>query len=163
MFVSTHLTAPHVTSWSTAALASGLLFTGPMGHGSNGLIMNNAGEPVWVEPTGAGVMDLGVQTFEGQPVLTFWTGTGIGGDGLGKGVIMDNAYRTVAEVQTGNGIQADLHEFTLTFNGTALLTSYSVIEQDLSVMGGPSKGYMYNCHVQEVDVRIWAVLLDWNA
>jgi hypothetical protein len=78
-FMTTHLTTPHVASWSTAASAPGLLFTGPMGHGSNGLIMNNAGEPVWMEPSGAGVMDLRTQTFEGQPVLTFWTGQGIGG------------------------------------------------------------------------------------
>jgi len=162
-FLSTHLTAPHVTSWATAAPASGLLFTGPMGHGSNGLIMNDAGEPVWMEPTGAGVMDLRVQTFEGRPVLTFWTGTGIGGHGLGKGVVMDSAYRTIHEVQAGNGIQADLHEFTLTSNGTALLTSYPTIQQDLSALGGPAAGYMYNCHVQEVDVRTGAVLLDWNA
>jgi len=162
-FLSTHLTAPHVTAWSTATPAPGLLFTGPMGHGSNGLIMNDAGEPVWMEPTGAGVMDLRVQALDGQPVLTFWTGTGIGGHGLGKGVIMDNAYRTLHEVQTGNGIQADLHEFTLTSNGTALLTSYPTIQQDLTAADGPPAGYMYNCHVQEVDVRTGTVLLDWNA
>jgi hypothetical protein len=162
-FVTTHLTTPHVTSWSTAATAPGLLFAGPMGHGSNGLIMNDAGEPVWMEPTGAGVMDLRVQTFEGQPVLTYWTGQGIGGHGLGKGVIMDSSYRQIAEVDTGNGMQADLHEFTLTSAGTALLTSYPTIQHDLSSMGGSAKGYMYNCHVQEVDVRSGEVLLDWNA
>ena len=92
-FMTTKLTTPHVTSWSTAATASGLLFAGPMGHGSNGLIMNDVGEPVWMEPTGAGVMDLRVQTFEGQPVRTYWSGNGIGGHGLGKGVIMDSSYR----------------------------------------------------------------------
>lgn len=162
-FVSTHLTAPHVASWSTAAPASGLLFTGPMGHGSNGLIMNNVGEPVWVEPSGAGVMDLRVQSFEGRPVLTFWTGTGVGGHGLGKGVIMDSAYRTIAEVKAGNGMQADLHEFTLTSAGTALLTAYPTIQHDLGAVGGPTAGYMFNCHVQEVDVRSGAVLLDWDA
>ena len=162
-FVSTHLTTPHVASWSTAATASGLLFAGPMGHGSNGLIMNDVGEPVWMEPTGAGVMDLRVQTFEGQRVLTFWAGQGIGGHGLGKGRILDSSYRTIAEVNTGNGTQADLHEFTLTSAGTALLTSYPTIQHDLSSVGGSAMGYMYNCHVQEVDVRSGEVLLDWNA
>lgn len=162
-FVTTQLTTPHVTSWSTAATATGLLFTGPMAHGSNGLIMNNAGEPVWIEPTGAGVMDLRVQTFEGQPVLTFWTGQGIGGHGLGKGVLIDASYRQIAEVTTGNGMQADLHEFTLTSAGTALLISYPTIQHDLTSVGGSATGYMYSCHVQEVDVRTGEVLLDWSA
>ncbi|WP_284974617.1 arylsulfotransferase family protein [Arthrobacter sp. efr-133-TYG-104] len=162
-FVTTHLTAPHVASWSTGSSAPGLLFTGPMGHGSNGMIMNNVGEPVWLEPTGAGVMDLRVQSFEGQPVLTYWTGTGVGGHGMGKGVIMDSSYRIIAQVTAGKGMQADLHEFTLTTAGTALLTAYPTVQHDLSAVGGPVAGNMFNCHVQEVNVRTGAVLLDWDA
>jgi hypothetical protein len=116
-----------------------------------------------MEPTGAGVMDLRVQTYQGQPVLTYWTGKGIGGHGAGKGVIKDSGYRTVAEVDAGGGLQADLHEFRLTPRGTALLTAYPTATHDLSALGGPSDGYIYDCHVQEVDIATGKLLFDWAA
>lgn len=162
-FVSTALTAPRVASWANGPTGSGLLFVGPMGNGSNGLIMDNRGEPVWMEPTGSGVTDLRVQTFEGKPVLTYWTGIGKGGHGEGKGVIKDASYRTIAEVNAGNGLQADLHEFTITAAGTALMISYPTIQHDLTSVGGPAQGYMFDCHVQEIAIRSGAVLFDWTA
>ncbi|MCY0904686.1 arylsulfotransferase family protein [Arthrobacter sp. H14-L1] len=162
-FVSTQLTAAHVSSWATAATAAGLIFAGPQGHGSSGLIVDNHGEPVWMEPTGVGVTDLRVQTFEGKPVLTYWTGTGTGGHGMGSGSILDTGYQPVAQVNAGNGLKADLHEFTLTEAGTALLIAYPTVPYDLRPVGGPANGFIYDCHVQEVDVRSGAVLLDWSA
>ncbi|MEA5454453.1 arylsulfotransferase family protein [Sinomonas sp. JGH33] len=162
-FVSTKLTTPHVNVWSSSPTASGLLFAGPMGHGSNGLIMDNQGHPVWLEPTGAGVTDLRVQTYRGQQVLTYWSGQGIGGHGEGVGVIKDSAYRTIAQVSAGDDVKADLHEFTLTPRGTALLTAYPTIQRDLSALGGRTDGYLYDCQVQEVDIATGTVLFAWKA
>ncbi len=162
-FVSTRLTTPHATSWATSATAAGLIFAGPMGHGSNGLILDSHAEPVWMEPTGAGVTDLRVQTFEGQPVLTYWTGKGIGGHGQGTGTILDTSYKTIAQVNAGYGLKADLHEFTLTSAGTALMTSYPTVANDLRSVGGPANGFIYDCHVQEINVRSGEVLFDWSA
>jgi hypothetical protein len=161
--VSTKLTTPHVTSWGADQAAPGLVFATPQGHGSGGVILDGGSRPVWMEPGGAGVMDLRVQTFEGNPVLTYWQGTISGGHGAGKGVILDTAYRTVASVSAGNGLSIDLHEFKLTDAGTALLIAYPMVQADLSAVGGPAKGYMLDCHVQEIDVRSSAVLLDWTA
>jgi hypothetical protein len=162
-FTTTKLTAPRVSIWTSAATAPGLLVTGPMGHGTNGLIMDNSGAPVWMEPTGAGVTDLRVQTYKVNPVLTYWSGKGIGGHGEGVGIIKDTGYTTIAQVSAGGGLKADLHEFTLTSAGTALLTSYPTVQADLTPLGGPAAGYMYDCHVQEVDVASGAVLFDWTA
>ncbi|MBL0705258.1 arylsulfotransferase family protein [Sinomonas cellulolyticus] len=162
-FTSTKLTAPHVSIWNDRPTAPGLLFTGPMGHGTNGLIMDNSGAPVWMEPTGAGVTDLRVQTYRGRPVLTYWSGKGIGGHGEGVGVVRDTTYTTIAQVSAGGGLKADLHEFTLTQAGTALLTSYPTVRKDLTPLGGPAAGYMYDCHVQEVDIASGTVVFDWTA
>ncbi|MDQ4501054.1 arylsulfotransferase family protein [Sinomonas sp. ASV322] len=162
-FVSTKLTTPHVNVWSSSPSAPGFLFAGPMGHGSNGLIMDNQGHPVWLEPTGAGVTDLRVQTYHGESVLTYWSGKGTGGHGEGVGVIKDSSYRTIAQVSAGDGVKADLHEFTLTQRGTALLTAYPTVRRDLSALGGRTDGYMYDCHVQEVDVATGTVLFAWKA
>lgn len=162
-FTSTKLTTPHVSVWNNAPTAAGLLFTGPMGHGSNGLIMDDSGTPVWIEPTGVGVTDLRVQTYRGKPVLTYWTGVGIGGHGEGVGIIKDSSYTTIAQVVAGDGLKADLHEFTLTDAGTALITSYPTIQTDLSGVGGPAAGFIYDCHAQEIDLATGEVLFDWTA
>lgn len=162
IFVSTPLTTPHVTSWGADQAAPGLVFATPLGHSSGGVILDSGSQPVWMEPGGAGVMDLRVQTFEGNPVLTYWQGAvKDGGYGAGTGVILDTAYRTVASVSAGNGLSTDLHEFQLTAAGTALLIAYPMVQADLSAVGGPAKGYMLDCNVQEIDVRSGAVLLDW--
>ena len=162
-FVSTKLTTPHVTSWGAGQTAPGLVFATPQGHGSAAVILDSGSRPVWMEPSGAGAMDLRVQTFEGKQVLTYWQGTSEGGHGAGKGVILDSAYRTVASVSAGNGLSIDLHEFRLTDAGTALILAYPTAQADLTAVGGPAKGYLLDCHVQEVDVRSGAVLLDWKA
>ncbi|MBT2533014.1 hypothetical protein J7E83_12965 [Arthrobacter sp. ISL-48] len=161
VFLSTKLTTPHVTSWGAGQTAPGLVFATPQGHGSSAVILDSASRPVWMEPSGAGAMDLRVQTFEGKPVLTYWQGTSEGGHGAGKGIILDTAYRTVASISAGNGLSIDLHEFRLTDAGTALLLAYPTVQADLSAVGGPAKGYLLDCHVQEIDVRSGAVLLDW--
>ncbi len=162
-FVSTDLTTPVVTSWRTGTTAPGLIFVTQQVKGFNGLIMEEAGEPVWIEPTTSNITDLKVQQFEGRPVLTYWTGTSTGGHGAGVGTILDDTYTKVATVQAGNGLDADLHEFNLTAQGTALMTIYTVKKADLSTIGGAADGYIYDCHVQEVDVRTGRVLLDWSA
>jgi hypothetical protein len=162
-FVSTDLTAPEVTSWKTGTTAPGLLFVTQQAKGFNGLIMRETGEPVWIEPTKANITDLKVQTYRGGPVLTYWTGTSRAGQGAGTGTILDASYTTIATVSAGNGLDADLHEFHLTRRGTALITIYVAKPADLRPIGGPKKGYVYDCHVQEIDVATGELLLDWSA
>lgn len=161
-FESTDLTVPAVTTWKTGTTAPGLLFVTQQVKGFNGLIMRESGEPVWIEPTKANVTDLTVQTYRGEPVLTYWTGKSTGGHGAGEGVILDTTYTEVARVSAGGGVDADLHEFNLTDRGTALITVYEAVPGDLRPLGGPKKGYLYDCRVQEVDIATGRVLLDWK-
>lgn len=162
-FVSTDLTVPAVTSWKTGTTAAGFLFVTQQVKGFNGAIMRENGEPVWIEPTKANVTDLKVQTFQGKPVLTYWTGKSFGGHGDGTGKILDDTYATVATVTAGGDLDADLHEFNLTDRGTALITVYATKPADLRPVGGVKNGYVMDCHVQEIDVESGRVLLDWSA
>ncbi|MFJ8895338.1 arylsulfotransferase family protein [Leifsonia sp. NPDC102414] len=162
-FVSSDLTVPAITSWKTGTTAPGFVFVTQQVTGFNGAIVRENGEPVWIEPTKANVTDLKVQTYRGEPVLTYWTGKSTGGHGAGQGKILDPTYATIATVSAGNGLDADLHEFNLTDRGTALVTVYATKPADLSSIGGPKNGYLYDCHVQEIDVETGKVLLDWDA
>jgi hypothetical protein len=163
-FKSTDLKAQSVVTRQLGETAPGYLFIEPeTAEIFHGMIMDNSGEAVWIGPPGVQMTDVKVQTFEGKPVLTFWSGTVDLGHGDGVGNILDASYRTIAKVKTGPGMHADLHEFHLTPWGTALMTAYPTAKADLTPVKGPRDGYIMNCHVQEVDVKTGAVLLDWSA
>lgn len=164
-FVSTQLRAPQTTVWRKegAALSAGLLFTTPRTPTFRSVIYDDTGSPVWIEPDGNASTELRVQEYQGQRVLTYWTGEILEGTGNGKGVLLDDRYRVVAEVRAGNGVLADIHEFQLTSRGTALITSYPTLPFDLTPVDGPAEGWIWGGRLQEVDVATGEVLLDWEA
>ncbi len=163
-FVSTALTVPAVTAWSAGAVdpSPGYYFLSPRDKVFTAAIFDNAGEPVWISDAGVDTADFRVQKYRGKPVLTYWTGRVDSGNGQGAGVILDTAYREIARVPGGNGMMADLHEFHLTSDGTALLTTYPAQKIDLSSVGGPKDGWAFACRIQEIDIETGEVLLDWN-
>jgi hypothetical protein len=163
-FKSTSLKAQTVVTRQLGETSPGYLFIEPeTGSTFHGMIMENNGEAVWIGPHDLQMTDVKVQTFDGRPVLTYWSGTVILGHGKGVGNILDTSYRQIATVRTGPGMDADLHEFHLTPWGTALMTAYPTAKADLTSVKGPKDGFIMDCHVQEVDVRTGKVLLDFTA
>jgi hypothetical protein len=166
------LRAPAVTVTRPAVGAgagAGDLFVanqnGPSGSGP--MIVDPSGQLVWFHPLPPGLeaADFRVQTYGGLPVLTWWQG-GLGagvGIGLGEDMIFDTSYRRVAEVRAGNGLSADLHEFQLTPQGTALITAYYPVYWDMSAVHGPRRGVVLDAVVQEIDVRTGLVMFQWDS
>jgi hypothetical protein len=156
-----------------AGLAPGLVFLGAKdlspspGEEGGPLVVDLHGHPVWFRPLPPGrvASDFRVQRFQGRPVLTWWQGRSIAGNGHGEGedVIADTSYHVIARVHAGDGYRADQHSFTLTPQGTALITAYHVTRRDLSPVGGPPDGKVYDGIVQEIDVATGRVLLDWHS
>jgi hypothetical protein len=103
-----------------------------------------------------------VQRYGGRPVLTWWEGGTNIGTGFGEGVILDQSYREVLRVRTGNGYRAGLHEFLLTPRGTALMIMYSFVRADLSEVGGPADGAALDGVVQEIDLQTGLVMFEWH-
>jgi hypothetical protein len=143
----------------------GLTFLAPKQAGAQkgALILDDDGEVVWASPSDATVADFRVQTYRGEPVLTWWEGRSLGGYGEGEFVIADAAYREVARIPAGEGLAGDLHEFALTDEGTALVLAYEREPVDLSGVDGPRDGHMLNNYVQEIDIATGEVLLNWSA
>ncbi|MGH9228954.1 MAG: arylsulfotransferase family protein [Acidimicrobiales bacterium] len=161
------VTPPAIHTVSSTSPTPGFVFLAPKRAGAQAgpLIVDDRGETVWSAPVGGSdvAADLRVQTYDGEPVLTWWEGRSAEGRGEGELVIVDRRYREVARLQTGNGRQADFHEFRLTDEGTALLIAYSPESADLSAVGGPQRGYEFENYVQEVDVATGEVLMEWRA
>jgi Arylsulfotransferase (ASST) len=135
------------------------------GSQSGPMILDGQGRLVWFDPlpSGQSATDVTVQSYRGQPVLTFWQGTITSGHGDGEDVILNRSYQAVATVRAGNGYQADLHEFAITPQGTALITAYQPVRANLSSIGGPPDGSVLDSVVQEVDIRTGRVLWEWHA
>jgi Arylsulfotransferase (ASST) len=158
-----------VTVPATNPSAGDVFVTSATGPGQNGpMILEPNGTLVWFKPvpTGVNTADLRVQQYEGNPVLTWWEGQIIDGHGRGEDYIYNSAYEPVATVHAGNGLQADLHEFDLTPQGTALISAYEPIHWSLSSIGSPpapSDGLLNDCVVQEIDVRTGLVMFEWHA
>jgi hypothetical protein len=162
------LVPPAVAATTTrSGTAPGMVFVAPKGgRGQDGpMILDGAGHVVWFKPAGnrEEVTDFRVQTYQGRPVLTWWQGRLVGGEGRGEGVIYDEHYRPVRRVRAGNGFSADLHEFQLTPQGTALLLSYDRVKRDLRAYGGSRDGTVVDGVVQEVDVATGLVLFEWHS
>ena len=156
--------------------APGDIFTGPFSIPVPGkppvpsqkgaLISDGRGQVVWFHPLpGTDTLaDLKVQTFRGQPVLTWWQGqvypTGFG---YGKEILMDNSYRLLGQVSPGNGYQTDLHDFIVTPQQTAWLIAYTPVATDLRSVKGPARASTLDNIVQEVDLPTGLVMWEWHS
>ncbi|HEY3865044.1 MAG TPA: arylsulfotransferase family protein [Solirubrobacteraceae bacterium] len=163
------LRPPTVTvTASSPATAPGEIFTAPYdGPGQSGpMILDPDGGLIWFKalPKYTSATNLRVQEYAGKPVLTWWQGDiSVHGFGQGEDVILDDAYAEIAHVRAQNGLQADLHEFQLTPQGTALITAYEPIRCDLASVGGSADGAVTDGTFQEIDVRTGLVMFQWTS
>jgi hypothetical protein len=162
------LHAPLVTvTASSPAQAPGDLFVAPYsGPGQDGpMIVDSSGSLVWFDPLPSGTesANLQVQQYEGRPVLTWWQGY-IPPQGFGQGedVVADSSYRQILRMRAGNGMLADLHDFDITPQNTALLTAFDPIRCNLSSVGGPSNGAVTDSLFQEIDLKTHLVRREWH-
>ncbi|MFL5823063.1 MAG: arylsulfotransferase family protein [Solirubrobacteraceae bacterium] len=157
---------PALTVTSDADSRSGDFFlTVGSAHVNGLMILNAQGKLLWFRPIHhGGGENLQVQTYRGHHVLTWWQGhLTPEGASAGKDMIMSRSYRTLAVVRAGNGYSADLHEFQITPQGTALLDAQTVRAADLRTVGGPTSGSVLDCIIQEVDIPTERVLWEWHA
>ncbi len=160
------LTPPQILVQVPAgAVTPGLLFYTPSnGMGSDGpAIFTNEGDLVWLRPdSGTQVTNLHVIELAGKPALAWWEGVVNGGIGTGDVVIADDTYREISRVRAGNGRRADLHEFHLTGNGTALLLADGGVSGTSALGGAGLAGEVMDCAVQEIDLASGAIRFEWH-
>jgi hypothetical protein len=156
-----------VTAQSPGTSAGDIFLTPINVFGQAGpLIVDARGQPVWFQPTPGKeqAFNFGVQRYEDRPVLTWWQGVvSSRGYGVGEDVIANGSYRESVLVKAGNGYRADMHDFLVTPQGTALLLIYDPLRADLSSIGGPRDGEVMDTAVQELDIRTGLVLFEWHS
>jgi Arylsulfotransferase (ASST) len=148
--------------------APGDIFLAPqLGPIQNGpMIADPNGRLVWFKPQrrNTWVTDFRVQSYGGQPALTWWQGNETAGTGIGEGVIDNSHYQQIATVKAANGLSEDLHEFALTPQNTALITAYYPVYWDTSsIRRGSKRAIVLDGVVQEIDIATGLVLFQWNS
>jgi hypothetical protein len=160
---------PPVTILTEGNVGHGDFFISPFGqqatYANGPEILDQQGNVVWFQavPAGQEAADFRTQTYRGQPVLTWWQGTGLGGLAKGTDYIYNDHYQQIATVNAGNGFSADGHEFLITPQNTALVLAYATATADLSSIGGPSSQTVIDGIVQEIDIPTGKVLFQWKA
>src|SRR5215212_35199 len=160
--------SPPVAEVATRAhgTAPGYVFVAPQtgGAGQGGsLIVDDRGEVVWFRPLPAvfgRAMDLKVQSYKGNPVLT-WMETP--GEVASEYVIADSTYREIARIRAANGYDGDHHEFLISPQDTALITIYNAVPQDLTSVGGLQNGLAWQGIIQELDIETGEVIYEWRS
>jgi hypothetical protein len=137
---------------------------GPGRYGA--FIYTPQGRLVWFRQLSGGLSaeNLSVQSYEGQPVLTFWQGRVPSlGFGQGEDLVMDSHYRVIAKVPGGNGLRADLHDFQIEPGHVSYTTAFNPIRCDLSAVGGARDGAILDNVVQEIDMKTGLVRWEWHS
>ena len=125
------------------------------------MILNSAGALVWFRPVDGVTANLEVESYRGQPVLTWWQKLSTAS--AGQDMVVNRSYRKVAVVNAANGYSPDTHEFQITPQGTALIDAHAAVRANLSAAGGPSSGNLSDYVIQELDVRTGQLLWEWHA
>lgn len=175
---TTRLQPPHTNfaTWSPeCAFEDASYFLTPKGHkvpSPGPMILDSRGELVWSHhfdnEFGGQAYDLQVQEYHSQKYLTFWLGDDrIRGHGAGHFYMLNSSYDVVKKVGAINGQYADLHEFIITPEGTALIVIFEVIPFDVRPVGRKFNDvwnqYIWDCLIQEVDIATEKLIFEWRA
>lgn len=169
-YVSFDLPAPQgiFSRWSDQC-DDGYVFLGPNGKSvakPGPTILDSRGELVWMSNEYDIATNVQVQRYDGEDYLTFWAGHKEGSLGQGNTFMLDSKYNLAHKVRAvGEGLNADLHEFQLTEDGSALITVYNTTTVDLRSMGWgkPKEGWIEDCLFQEIDIATGDLLFQWRA
>jgi hypothetical protein len=163
--------AASVTDRDRGPVAPGVILTDS--HGGPGqqgpMILNRFGELVWFRPLSSHAsarlraMNVRVQRYQGEPVITWWQGAVVNGHGRGHYVVANSSYQDIRKVFAHGGYRGDLHEFLLTDEGTALFSAYGTGRADLRSLGGSAGNLYYYGVVQEVDLATGRLIFSWRS
>ncbi|KAK3057098.1 hypothetical protein LTR09_002137 [Extremus antarcticus] len=140
------------------------------------MILDRRGELVWAHHFenrfGGQAYDFMVQRYKDEDFLTFWLGDDrVRGHGAGAYYLLNSSYEIVHRIGGANGMEADLHEFLILPEGTALLTIYEIVPGDVSMFRDfdpdnpedQDPNYVWDCLFQEVNIETGELVFQWRA
>ncbi|RAK99953.1 arylsulfotransferase family protein [Aspergillus ibericus CBS 121593] len=127
------------------------------------MILDSKGELVWMKYNWDVTQDFKVQRYQDTDYLTYWEGGETEGRGYGAWYMLDSTYTQRYVISPVGNHGGDLHEFNITPEGTALVTIYDPLPADLTSIGGPELGWIYDGVFQEIDIATGELIFEWRA
>jgi hypothetical protein len=135
-----------------------LWHTGPV-------IYDNDGHLVWYTEDAKAPYNFRTQWYKGEQYLTYWSGDDEGGYGSGYYYMYNKHYELYRRIAAHGNHSADLHEFHITPQDTALLTVYDRVPVNLTRFGvtKEAESYVVDSMFQEIDLETGELLFEWRA
>ena len=156
--------------------SAGNIYLDAQNSGQNApYMLDKRSDLLWYHPTsgpghgkGPAAFNVRIQSYHGNPYLTYWEGHLIfpPGNGVGVGVMLNEHYVRKHRVTAGAGYKkdgVDLHEFRIAKDGTAFVTVYARVRYNLTSVGGPSNGTVVDCIAQQIRISDNHVLWEWDS
>ena len=138
------------------------------------LIMTDDGQLVWNGPA-ANATNFRVASYKKNSILTYWNGVSTEGVNIGHGygnvTFLDTSYNTILVVCPKLGLvtpdnvkyqcEADIHESFVTDQDTLIVSAYNVTQADLTSVGGPKDGWIFDSLFFELDTS-GNILFKWS-
>jgi len=167
---SSNLTSPAVrkATDSLQCYDDNLIFLSPRGKKVTNpavTILDNHGRLIWSKHVQGQAYNFKVQEYKGEKVLTYWVGDDtVGGHGEGYFYVLNNKYEEIARIRGVNDLRADLHELTITPEGTAIVTFYQIYPLNQpGVFRIKDTVYIWDCLFQEFDIATQKLVFEWRA
>ncbi|KAG9730447.1 hypothetical protein KCU73_g11853, partial [Aureobasidium melanogenum] len=127
--------------------------------------LDNHGHLIWSHLVKGQAYNLKVQEYKGEKVLTYWVGDdAVGGHGEGYFYVLNSKYEEIARIRGVNNLRADLHELTITPEGTALVTFYQIYPlHHPGLFRITDTVYIWDCLFQEFDIASQKLVFEWRA
>lgn len=144
-----------------------LIFMGWRGHEveePGATILDSRGKLVWRQ-TGYSIdqNDVKPQMYRGERFLTFQM-DGLDGDkSQGYWYMLDESYEIRYKLRPHQFPHADMHEFHITDDDTALIITTIPTPYDLRSIGGPERGWIVDDYFQEIDIETGELLFQWSS
>ena len=140
------------------------------------LIMTNAGQLVFNGPT-VNATNFRHAVYKGKDILTYWSGLSTAGANIGHGygniTYLDTSYNEILTVCPKLGLvtpgnieypcEADLHESFATDRDTLIISAYNATQADLTSVGGPKDGWVFDGLFFEIEPDTGEILFRWSA
>lgn len=76
---------------------------------------------------------------------------------------LDSHYQVFNQFSASKTLENDFHEYAITADDTALLTTYDTIITDLSSLGVQGQGWVYDSLFREIDIETGDIIFEWRA
>lgn len=168
-FRTTSFTAPLIhfpTRHEECERDSEYVFFTPRGEhypGNKAVILDQNGDLIWYQQELGFVNDFRMQIYKSEDYLTYWVGDEDSpGHGRGYYKMLDRSYNLAFTINACNNFSGDYHEFSITSDNTALVTSYTAVPKNLTSYGKPN-GFIWDCIFQEIEIETNRLLFEWRA